>query len=125
MCIRDRDNNNKNNKNGQMIMVFILVSLVSLFIMSMVMNRYTSCLLYTSYMAALKDIPTRATTQKINHLLDILSLSDVKKKKISNLSEMCIRDSNLSVNADPEKLARVFSNLLRNAASYSLSLIHI
>jgi len=26
---------------------------------------------------------------------------------------------NLSVNADPEKLARVFSNLLRNAASYS------
>ena len=37
-------------------------------------------------MAALKDIPTRATTPKINHLLDILSLSDVKKKKISNLS---------------------------------------
>ena len=36
------DNNNKNNKNGQMIMVFILVSLVALFIMSMVMNRYTS-----------------------------------------------------------------------------------
>lgn len=27
-----------------------------------------------------------ATTKKINHLLDILSLSDVKKKKISNLS---------------------------------------
>ena len=36
------DNNNKNNKNGQMIMVFILVTLVALFIMSMVMNRYTS-----------------------------------------------------------------------------------
>ena len=31
---------------------------------------------YLEYMAALKDIPTRATTQKINHLLDILSLSD-------------------------------------------------
>ena len=28
-------------------------------------------------------------------------------------------EDNLSVNADPEKLARVFSNLLRNAASYS------
>ena len=41
---------------------------------------------YLEYMAALKDIPTRATTQKIHHLLDILSLSDVKKKKISNLS---------------------------------------
>lgn len=41
---------------------------------------------YLEYMAALKDIPTRATTKKINHLLDILSLSDVKKKKISNLS---------------------------------------
>ena len=39
---------------------------------------------YLEYMAALKDIPTRATAQKINHLLDILSLSDVKKKKISN-----------------------------------------
>ena len=35
-------NNNKDNKNGQMIMVFILVSLVALFLMSMVMNRYTS-----------------------------------------------------------------------------------
>ena len=41
---------------------------------------------YLEYMAALKDIPTRATTKKINYLLDILSLSDVKKKKISNLS---------------------------------------
>ena len=41
---------------------------------------------YLEYIAALKDIPTRATTKKINHLLDILSLSDVKKKKISNLS---------------------------------------
>ncbi len=41
---------------------------------------------YLEYMAALKDIPTRATTKKINHLLDILWLSDVKKKKISNLS---------------------------------------
>lgn len=28
-------------------------------------------------------------------------------------------EDNLSVNADPEKMARVFSNLLRNAASYS------
>ena len=28
-------------------------------------------------------------------------------------------EDNLTVNADPEKLARVFSNLLRNAASYS------
>ena len=41
---------------------------------------------YLEYVAALKDIPTMATTKKINHLLDILSLSDVKKKKISNLS---------------------------------------
>ena len=32
---------------------------------------------YLEYMAALKDIPTRATTQKINHLLDILSLRRV------------------------------------------------
>lgn len=36
---------------------------------------------YLEYVAALKDIPTMATTKKINHLLDILSLSDVKKKK--------------------------------------------
>ena len=38
-------------------------------------------------MAALKDIPTRATAQKINHLLDILSLSDVKKKKKSPICQ--------------------------------------
>lgn len=41
---------------------------------------------YLEYMAALKDIPARTTTRKINSLLDILSLSDVKKKKIANLS---------------------------------------
>ncbi len=41
---------------------------------------------YLEYMAALKDISPRVTTQKINYLLDILSLSDVKRKKISNLS---------------------------------------
>ncbi len=42
---------------------------------------------YLEYMAALKDIPTRATTTKINHLLDILSLSDVKKKKKSPICQ--------------------------------------
>ena len=41
---------------------------------------------YLEYMAALKDIPARASTQKINRLLDILSLSDVKRKKIAHLS---------------------------------------
>lgn len=41
---------------------------------------------YLEYMAALKDIPAKAATRKINSLLDVLSLSDVKKKKISNLS---------------------------------------
>lgn len=41
---------------------------------------------YLEYMAALKDIPARTTTKKINQLLDTLSLSDVKKKKISKLS---------------------------------------
>ncbi len=41
---------------------------------------------YLEYMAALKDVPARTTTRKINSLLDILSLSDVKKKKIANLS---------------------------------------
>ncbi len=41
---------------------------------------------YLEYMAALKDIPTKATTRKINSLLDTLSLSDVKKKKIADLS---------------------------------------
>lgn len=41
---------------------------------------------YLEYMAALKDVPAKAATRKINSLLDVLSLSDVKKKKISNLS---------------------------------------
>ena len=41
---------------------------------------------YLEYIAALKDVPARETTKKIDHLLDILTLSDVKRKKISKLS---------------------------------------
>ena len=36
---------------------------------------------YLEYMAALKDVPARETSRKINYLLDILTLSDVKHKK--------------------------------------------
>jgi len=41
---------------------------------------------YLEYVAALKDVPVRETTNKINHLLEILTLSDVKNKKIGKLS---------------------------------------
>lgn len=41
---------------------------------------------YLEYIAALKAVPVRETTKKINHLLEILTLSDVKGKKISKLS---------------------------------------
>lgn len=41
---------------------------------------------YLEYIAALKDVPHKETTKKINHLLDILTLSDVKGKKIAKLS---------------------------------------
>ena len=41
---------------------------------------------YLEYVAALKDVSPRETTKKINHLLDILTLSDVKGKKIVKLS---------------------------------------
>lgn len=41
---------------------------------------------YLEYIAALKDVSPRETTKKINQLLDILTLSDVKGKKIAKLS---------------------------------------
>lgn len=41
---------------------------------------------YLEYMAALKDVPVDVAQQKINELLDILTLSDVKNKKIAKLS---------------------------------------
>lgn len=41
---------------------------------------------YLEYVAALKDVPIKETTEKINHLLEILTLSDVKGKKIAKLS---------------------------------------
>ena len=41
---------------------------------------------YLEYMSALKDVPTRESTKKINHLLEILTLTDVKNKKIEKLS---------------------------------------
>ncbi len=41
---------------------------------------------YLEYVAALKGIPIRETAKKIDHLLEILTLSDVKGKKIAKLS---------------------------------------
>ena len=41
---------------------------------------------YLEYMAALKDVPKDITRKRINELLDILTLSDVKNKRISKLS---------------------------------------
>ena len=41
---------------------------------------------YLEYVAALKDVPAGETTKKINHLLEVLTLSDVKGKKIAKLS---------------------------------------
>ena len=41
---------------------------------------------YLEYVAALKGIPIRKTAKKIDHLLEILTLSDVKGKKIAKLS---------------------------------------
>ncbi len=41
---------------------------------------------YLEYVAALKDVPARKTAKKINHLLEILTLTDVKGKKIAKLS---------------------------------------
>lgn len=41
---------------------------------------------YLEYVAALKDVPARETTKKINHLLEVLTLSDVRGRKIAKLS---------------------------------------
>ncbi|HBF5096344.1 TPA: ABC transporter ATP-binding protein [Clostridioides difficile] len=41
---------------------------------------------YLEYIAALKDVPPREVKGKINNLLEILTLSDVKNKKIIKLS---------------------------------------
>ena len=70
---------------------------------------------------------------------DCYKMKDIEELIKGGLDVYKRQEDNLSVNADPEKLARVFSNLLRNAASYSypqteitifakrleLSLIHI
>ncbi|MGI6767341.1 MAG: ABC transporter ATP-binding protein [Lentihominibacter sp.] len=41
---------------------------------------------YLEYIAALKDIPKDTAKRRINYLLDVLTLSDVKNKRISKLS---------------------------------------
>lgn len=41
---------------------------------------------YLEYVAALKEVPVRTTKRKINSLLDTLTLSDVRNKKIAKLS---------------------------------------
>ena len=63
--------------------------------------------------------------QSSNRFLDIESVSYTHLDEIyptlsaNGNTAVFTAEDNLSVNADPEKLARVFSNLLRNAASYS------
>lgn len=55
----DNGGNNRNNRNGQMLMIFILVSLVALFLMTMVMNRYssmsTSEISYSDFLQMVED----------------------------------------------------------------------
>lgn len=41
---------------------------------------------YLEYMAALKDVPLSKTKAKINNLLELLTLADVRNKRISKLS---------------------------------------
>ena len=95
---------------------------------------------YLEYMAALKDIPTRATTQKINHLLDILSLSDVKKKKISNLSggmkrrvgiaQAMLNDPEILVMDEPtaaltERETATLFNMMRKMKARGVAIVYI
>lgn len=44
---------------------------------------------YLEYMAALKDVPAKITKRKIDHLLEVLTLSEVKKKKSQSCQEEC------------------------------------
>ena len=50
----NKQNNNRNNKNGQYVMTFIMVSLLALFIMSIVTNKvsqqYNEELSYTDFL---------------------------------------------------------------------------
>ena len=88
------DNNNKNNKNGQMIMVFILVSLVALFIMSMVMNRYTSMstseISYSDFLQMVEDGKVESV-EFDSYQINITPVSENKKPYLQEQTYYCGR----------------------------------
>ena len=74
-------NGNKGNKNGQAIMIFILISLVALFVMSLLTNRYSQMsseeISYTEFIQMVKDGEVKSV--KIgNYEIDITPVSDEK-----------------------------------------------
>lgn len=88
------DNNNKNNKNGQMIMVFILVSLVALFIMSMVMNRYTSMstseISYSDFLQMVEDGKVESV-EFDSYQINITPISENKNPYLQEQTYYCGR----------------------------------
>ena len=88
------DNNNKNNKNGQMIMVFILVSLVALFIMSMVMNRYTSMstseISYSDFLQMVEDGKVESV-EFDSYQINITPVSENKNSYLQEQTYYCGR----------------------------------
>lgn len=71
--------NNKGNKNGQLIMTFILISLVALFIMSLLTNRYsqmsTDEISYTQFIQMVKDGKVESV-EIGNYEIDITPVSE-------------------------------------------------
>ena len=88
------DNNNKNNKNGQMIMVFILVSLVALFIMSMAMNRYTSMstseISYSDFLQMVEDGKVESV-EFDSYQINITPISENKNPYLQEQTYYCGR----------------------------------
>ena len=87
-------NNNKDNKNGQMIMVFILVSLVALFLMSMVMNRYssmgTSEISYSDFLQMVEDGKVEAV-EFDSYQINITPVSENKNPYLQEQTYYCGR----------------------------------
>ncbi len=77
-----KNGNNKGNHNGQMLMGFILVSLIALFIMSLISNRYSQMsseeISYTEFIQMVKDGKVESV-EIGSYQIDITPVKDTEK----------------------------------------------
>ncbi len=130
----NKNGNNKGNHNGQMLMGFILVSLIALFIMSLISNRYSQMsseeISYTEFIQMVKDGKVESV-EIGNYQIDITPVKD-KDEKSENSIYSAVTDKTYycGIVANPELYktledngVEVYGVIPDNTSSWMISIL--